>query len=240
MAFLGYSVRIVVSSDNIHRSVHSWSGLGFDVQGESAGRVRLSDGQILLTLMPDHCLSPTLAYFHHDVSALMKECFKAGLDVADCSNRSSKAISTLRITVPECGEIYVHEHSDLTITSASKEQSPLLGYFDSLVLGVPKIESVKIWAEHAGYFIQEEWREPFPQVDVTDGLAALSFRKMHPQRFLSYSADLDRMYLEEIGSVCEELAVECVVVNADLIKLTMPEGTVIMISNDMISERGLE
>jgi hypothetical protein len=240
MAFLGYSVRIVASSDNIDRSVHSWSGLGFEVQGESAGRVRLSDGQILLTLIPDHCSSPTLAYFHHDVRALMKECSEAGLDVADCSGTSDGTISSLRIDVPECGEFYVHEHNALTITSASREQSPLLGYFDALVLGVSNTESVKIWAEHAGFFIQEEWREPFPQVDVTDGLAALSFRKMHPQKFLSYSADLDRNYLEEIGSVCEDLAVNCAIINSDLIKLTMPEGTVIMISNDMISERGLE
>lgn len=240
MAFLGYSVRIIVSSDNIDRSVNSWSGLGFEVQGESAGRVRLSDGQVLLTLMADHCSSPTLAYFHTDVSALMKECSKAGLDVADCSDTSGSPISTVRIAVPDCGEIYVHEHSELAITSVSKEQSPLLGYFDALVLGVPKIESVKNWAEHAGFFIQEEWPEPFPQVDMTDGLAALSFRKMHTQKFLSYCADIDRHFMEEIGNVCEEFAVECAIVNADLIRLTMPEGTVIMISNDMISERGLE
>lgn len=239
MALLGYSARIIVSSENIGRSLQSWTGLGFEVQGESAGRVRLTDGQVLLTLMSDHCSSPTLAYSHTDVASLMKEFTEAGIDAADCSAASGGTISMLCIAVPECGMIYVHEESNPTITPASKEQSPMLGYFDALVLGVSNVENVKNWTERAGFFIQEERSVPFPQVDVTDGLAVLSFRKMIPRRFLSYCTDIDRAYLDEIDRVCREAAIQCNIINTDIIKLTMPEGTVIMISNDLISERGI-
>lgn len=239
MALLGYSARIIVSSENISQSLQSWTGLGFEVQGESAGRVRLTDGQVLLTLMSDNCSSPSLAYSHTDVASLMKDLSDAGIDASDCSPTSGGTMSTVCIAAPECGIIYVHEESNPTIALASKEQSPMLGYFDALVIGVSDVNNVKNWAERAGYFLQEERRVPFPQADVTDGLVTLSFREMTPRRFLSYCTDIDRAYLDEIDRVCREAAIQCNIINTDIIKLTMPEGTVIMISNDLISERGI-
>ena len=138
-------------------------------------------------------------------------------------------------------QIFSHRRSAMEAEMATREQSPLLGYFDALVVGVESVEAAKAWSETSGFFVQDEWGAPYKQVDVTDGLSVLSFRELPSRPFLAYSADFDR----ELVRLLTEAAPDRIRLfenngKVDRARITMPEGTVIMVYDDSIGEESEE
>lgn len=160
-----HSSRIIISTTSLEGSLRAWNALGFEEQDRTDNAVRLTDGQVLVTLMLDSFKSPALAYFSADRDA--------------APTRSLPGDLTL----------FVHHRPVEHEEHPTGEQNPMIGYFDALVIGVndPIIDRAEY--ERHGFFVQEEWGGQYPQSDVTDGLNVLSLQKIGAKRYLAYHAD---------------------------------------------------
>jgi hypothetical protein len=104
------------------------------------------------------------------------------------------------------------------------------------------VKGARQWAEEYGYFVLEEFGEPQPQSDVTDGLMTISFRKGYQTKQLCYTTDIDQVLADDISAgMIEALGKESDAVlvrhddhgNVELIRVAMPEGTLVTIVPDL-------
>jgi hypothetical protein len=194
--------------------------MGFTLENHEEGIARLTDGQLLLTLIEQEFPSPGIAYFH------------------------TPALEDQETVITGPGNLTMFRHPS-PLTSAqqpTREQNPLLGFFDGLVVGVDDVKGARQWAEEYGYFVLEEFGEPQPQSDVTDGLMTISFRKGYQTKQLCYTTDIDQVLADDISAgMIEALGKESDAVlvrhddhgNVELIRVAMPEGTLVTIVPDL-------
>ncbi len=200
-------------------SVAAWSALGFTIESTSSQISRLTDGQLLLALVEQEFPSPGLAYFHAD-----------SFEAADS-------------TIEAPGNLIIFRHPS-PLESArkpSKEQNALLGYFDALVVPTEDVKGARQWAEENGFFVVEEWGNPQPQSDVTDGLITLSFRQGYASKMIGYLTDIDEDLVQEITDAMREATASSDAVavrrstngDVELIRVLMPEGTIVVVVPDL-------
>jgi hypothetical protein len=228
IALLGHTARIIISVTSMSESTAAWEAAGFEIESQKAGFTRLTDGQVLVSLIEQDFSSPALAYFHVDHVRLATELAGRGLTTREANETG------FVVEGPGGVDIHIHQRPIDQKAEPTGEQNPLFGYFDALVTGAedPFIERRK--AEEMGFFVQEEFVGDFPQSDVTDGLVNLSIRTKVKTPFLVYRTDVTKELVMELQ---ESFTERCrVTVNKDgtvaMVTLTMPEGTRIMITND--------
>lgn len=221
MAKHGHTATVIVSTPSLQTSVDSWSGIGFTSTGTEDGFTWLTDGQLLLGLSEQEFPSPGIAYFG-----------------------SSQDDVGIAPSSPD-NQVLLHHYFRASDQAQrpSKEQNPLLGYLDAVVVGVPDALAARVWAENNGFFVLEEFGSPQPQADVTDGLITLSFRAGYAGRFLCYSTVIDEDLANDISEVLEatgSIAVADtlrVFRNADdridMIRFSMPDSTVVVVMQDL-------
>ena len=228
MAVLGHTARIITSVTSMAASTAAWQAIGFNVESSEAGVTRLTDGQVLITLMDQEFNGPALAYFHVDPVRLLNNVQGKGL--------STREVNEHGFILEGLGgiDVHVHQRSEDKAAIPNGDQNPLLGYFDALVVGVDEPFASRAVAEEVGFFVQEEWTGDYPQSDITDGLLNLSLRKVNASPFLTYKTDLNSGVLDDLT----EAFGESLKVNKDnngnptLAVVTMPEGTRVMIAQD--------
>ncbi len=230
MSLLGHTARFVLSCPNPEESRQQWEFLGFEDVGSAAGSVRLSDGQIFLTLVSGDVRPLACAYFAPSLQSVGDKLVAAGIAI------EGNASTQWRVAGPGSLEWWIHPAHPSDMLVRTGEGSPLLGYFDALVCAVPDAEQAAEMAQKMGYVIIDAWPEPMPQVDLTDGLLTLSFRTQAAANpVLHYTADLDEYWISE---AVEGLG-ESVVIHrntagqAVLAVISMPDGATIMVTPDM-------
>ena len=232
MAVLGHTGRIIISVTSMAASSSAWQQLGFDVESTEAGFTRLTDGQILLTLMDSEFASPSLAYFHVDPVRLLNDVQGKGLSTREVNEHGFVLTGLGGI------DVHIHQRSADNQVMPEGDQNPLLGYFDALVVGVEDPFAARTIAEEVGYFVQEEWTGDHPQSDITDGLVNLSLRKIKARPFLTYKTHLGSGVLEDLREAFQDT----LKIHTDsndkptLAVITMPEGTRVMIAQDEENE----
>ncbi len=208
MALLGHTARYVIPSDNPEAHALAWEALGFTVEDHSPDAVRLTDGQILLTLLKEDLKGPALAYFNADPDKDF-------------------------IASPFGVDIYIHKRPYEEHLSPTRESNDLLGFFDGLVVGVDDVAAAREASESYGYFLQEEWGGEHPQSDITDGLCVVSLRKQKTTGIFSYTTDLSESLVDEM-----DVAEEALKVSRDedgrpwFVRIKMPDGTLVHIMNE--------
>lgn len=228
MAHLGHTARIIISCDNLEDSIDAWERIGFVVESTFQGIVRITDGQVLVTLLAEEFDSPALAYFNSAPEILYNSCLDSGLRV----ERNEKGVVKLSELLGL--DVYVHPREIEEQELPSGEQSPLFGYFDGLAVAVDDVTETRMLAEDLGFFVQEEWFGDTAQSDVTDGLMLLSLRSKLATPMLTYSAHIDE---DLIQSVTQALGSNAEITRHEsgrawFVRLRMPEGTLITIAHE--------
>lgn len=230
MAFLGHSARLVVTCETPTTAAEQWQALGFDEEFASDQEVRLTDGQIFVTLREGASAPLTLEYAAASLQSVKDKIIASGntLDVLTPTELQFKGPGLLHYVItPATPENIVHRTGD---------SNPILGYVDALVVPVEDADASAVWAQKCGYFIAEASGRDISCVDVTDGIWMLSFREQQLRApFLAYTADIDDQWLEEFESAFDGAQVHR---GADgsvlLIVCTLPGDVRIMITPDEI------
>ncbi len=230
MALLGHASRILITGPDPATSRLAWEDLGFEDAGSADDVVRLTDGQILLTIMPGDARPLALAYFAPSLQSVGDKLIAAGVEA------HGSATTSWHVCGPGSIEWWIHPATAATVVHRSGEGSPVLGYLDAIVVPVDDVNAATVWAQKLGYLVADTWDEPAPQADLTDGLVTLSFRRQEPAApYLHYTADLDNEWVdaatEAVGS---RLAVRRSPDGEVLLAtIAMPDGVLIMITPDL-------
>lgn len=233
MGIFGHSSRLALATSDVIASVSAWSILGFTVLATDSDTdptfARLTDGQIIVTFMRDSFPSPMLAYFSAAVARVAQRAHDKGVLVTRVSDTELRAVG------PGGLPIVVHYADSATAIRPTREQNPVIGYHNALVVGVDDVEEARIWAERAGFLVEVQTGGSIPQIDMTDGISKVAFLGA-PQAgiALSYSTDIDEELVQDITA---EPGIRVTVSRdsagqATLIHCVMPEGTRITIAHD--------
>lgn len=227
MALLGHTARYVIPSEKPDESAQAWEAIGFTIESQSENAVRLTDGQILISLLNETLPSPALAYFHADPDRLVSYCRDKDLTTNKLDDGS------IHVPSPFGVDIYVHHRPFEEHLAPTRESNELLGFFDSLVVGVDDISIARANAESFGFFVQEEWAGAHPQSDVTDGLTVVSLRKQNTSGIFSYTTELSETLVDEM-----DIADGALTVSRDenghpwFVRIQMPDDAVILVARD--------
>lgn len=215
MALLGHTAIIRVPCRDIQQSAQAWEAVGFEGVAAGEGITRLSDGQLLLDLVKQEFPFITICYCN------------AGTDHRVVNGPDDKELLSLQ-HVPRA-----------QLQAPTKEQNGVLGYFESLAIGVPSARTARNWAEQHGYFVLEEFSGQHPQSDVTDGLLTLSFRENLSGRWLNYCTELDEdLYNDLTDATADHGNVDVKAYrnsndNIDMIRIDMADGVRIVVTHDL-------
>ncbi len=227
MAFLGHTARVVVGSTDLKASASAWEAVGFDVQDGSEHAVRLTDGQILLTILQEAVGTPALAYFHADPARLQQQLQAAG------SPPVQTRADGFDLSLVDVPVIHVHARPADQADEATGGRNPVLGFLDALCVPAENARSTRRNLEQMGFFVQQEWDGPPKRSDVTDGLITLSFQEARIRPHLAYATEITADVLEQLTSI-PNVTAEPVSLNDELafVRLIMPERTRIVIAHD--------
>lgn len=233
MPHLGHSARILVATQDVATSLAAWLAIGFTLLAADESLpptfARLTDGQVIVTLMQTTVSSPTLAYFNSDPELLHKE-LQAG-------NLGSMPVSPseLKVTGPGGMEMFVHRQPETKALRPTREGNPVLGYFDGMIVPVKDVAQEKTMAEMMGFIVTEEHAQPFPRVDMTDGHMSISLQQTAVAgRPLVYDGDLDDDTIADLQERCGD---RCEVFRSPegqplFIRIVMPEGTTVLVMSN--------
>jgi hypothetical protein len=230
MALLGHASRILVTGPDPSTSRLAWEDLGFEDAGSTDDVVRLTDGQVLLTIMAGDACPLALVYFAPSLQSVGDKLLAAGIEI------HGSATTSWHVRGPGSIEWWIHSATAATVVHRSGEGSPVLGYLDGIVVPVDDVNAATEWAQKLGYLVADAWDEPAPQADLTDGLATLSFREQDQTApYLHYTADLDDEWVEAATeAVGTRLSVRRTQDGAVLLAtIAMPDGVLIMITPDL-------
>jgi len=218
---------MVVSTTSLQESVESWQALGFTVEQSDAGVARLTDGQILVTLMEQDFNSPAIAYFHADPERLAADLQGKGLATRDASP------SGFTVTPFDGVDIYVHRRPMEAAERHSGAKNDVLGYLDAFSVGVPDVAAARRTAENLGFFVQEEWGMPQPRSDVTDGLMTVAFHQRQARPYLAYAVEITDDLLAHLQAD-DGLTVAVTEIDGEIsyVRVTTPEGTRVVLLHD--------
>lgn len=233
MAQLGHSARIAVFSRDVPASLTAWLLIGFTVldldHETSPTMARITDGQLIVTIMEGAHPSPALAYFN---AAPMRTAQQSKDRGAPNTVLGPKEIE---FAGPGGLMIWVHEQSIDKAIKPDGDQNPLLGFFDHMVVHVDDLDASRRWAEAIGMLVLDTTGGTQPTIDVTDGLMTLSLRTMAVAgRPLEYSADIDAETVQILRDALGDACQATLDANGEplFIRLTMPEGTTILVGRD--------
>lgn len=227
MALLGHTARVIIGTESLDRSVVAWQELGFAVQDADENRVRMTDGQVLLSLLLRAEIGVNVAYFHTDPLRLASVLHERGVDARDATAEGCI------VTIADGLSAYVHQRSADHAERHSGAKNAVLGYLDALSLGVPDVSHARQHAEHLGFFVQEEWQGAQPRSDVTDGLLTVSFQQRRAAPYLAYAVEITPNVMAELEGL-ENVQVEPTSIAGEIsyVRLTTPEGTRVVLLHD--------
>jgi len=233
MALLGHSVRLRITTTDVDASVQAWLDAGFQPLGSQAATVDtrelwLTDGQIVVELVHGEHGVPTIVYGNTAPTRTAQQCKDRGAPgIVSADALLLQGLGRLPIAV-ESMPMDAGVHAD-------GDQNPVLGYFDHLVVHVADLDAAKRWSESVGLLVLDQYDGEHPTINVTDGATTISLRTLPIAGIpLEYSADLDHEVVEYLR---ETFGTSCHVVddadgNPMVVRLVMPEGTMIMIGRD--------
>ena len=227
MAYLGHSARIVVSTTSLQESIESWRSLGFTLERSDAGVARMTDGQILVTLMEQDFQSPAMAYFHADPERLASDLQGKGLAIRNASP------SGFTVTPFDGVDVYVHQRPMETAERHTGAKNDVLGYLDAFSIGVQDVAATRRTAENIGFFVQEEWGMPQPRSDVTDGLMTVAFHQRQARPYLAYAVEITDDLVAHLQAD-DGLTVTVTEIDGEIsyVRVTTPEGTRVVLLHD--------
>lgn len=218
MAKLGHTAAVTIAAMDRKKSIQAWEALGFDVVHKNNHITRLTDGQLLLEIIEQEFPFFGVTYY-------------------------SSAINHAReLHGPDGSNMIIQRHAPNSEASLpSKEQSPLLGYFESLAIGVTNLPPARAWAEDNGFLVLEEYGDPHPQSDLTDGLLSISLRQGFSGRWIVYNTELDKELVDGIEQALKVVdpssnpvtVLQSETGKIDIVRIEMPEGIRIVITQDM-------
>jgi hypothetical protein len=231
MALLGHAATYIVSSPNPHASAEAWGLLGFDDAGSDASIIRMTDGQIFISIIPREGSGLSLAYFAPSLQSVRDKLVAANVELT--------GTPTTDLCVHGCSTTWwIHTATPERMQQRTGEGSPLLGYFDALVLPVNEVAAASEWIQRLGYILIDIGGDVSSRIDCTDGLVTLSLRETDGgSTFLHYTADLDAEWAEAAeSSLGSQLTVYR---DADgmpyMARIVMPDDVVIIITSDELS-----
>lgn len=228
MALLGHATWLRLSCPDVETSCAAWYGIGFTMIDETPAGVRMTDGQIAIELVASDVRHPILVYGNASPARTAQQCKDRGAPSTIVEGAVHfdpiGELSVLAVPMP-MGAI---EHPD-------GDQNPVLGFFDNMIVHVDDLDAARRRCEAMGLLVLDQTHGEHPGINVTDGMITVSLRTMPVTGLpLEYSADIDRDVVDDLRSVP---GVHCYAIDdADgepmLIRLTMPEGTVILVGRD--------
>lgn len=228
MAQLGHSAWIRIPCPDMPASVEAWSAIGFDpIVG--AALALYTDGQRIIELIPGDRGLPSVVYGNASPARTAQQCKDRGAPSTLTSSGEVQfgGIGLLQVFLCEM-PIKEALHND-------GEQNPLLGYHDHLVVHVDDLDACKRRCEAMGLLVLDQMHGEKPSIDVTDGAVTLSLRTLPVAGIpIEYSADIDELLLADLRLVLGDNVSAVLDDNGEpvLIRLTMPEGTCIIIGRD--------
>lgn len=233
MGIFGHSSRILVSTSNVTLSLSAWTCLGFDVlltDSEDAPTfARLTDGQVIVTLLNDGFPNPSLAYFSEAVPRVLQRAKDKSVPV-DTANPNEPVVHG-----PGGLDVFLHHLKRESAILPSRAQNPALGYFDVLLVRVADVQASRTWAESAGFLVETVTTGAVPRIDMTDGVSRIGFLQSEQSgRELVYISQFGDDFIQELseldGVTCDLSTLPDGTIL--FVRLTMPEGTVITIVNE--------
>ena len=218
MAKLGHTATVTIAAMDVKKSIKAWEAVGFDVIHSNNQITRLTDGQLLLEIIEQEFPFFGVTYY------------------GGASNQERE------LHGPDGSNMIKQRHAPSSEASLpSKEQSPLLGYFESFAIGVASLPPARAWAEDNGFFILEEYGDPHPQSDLTDGLISISLRQGFSGRWIIYNTELDKELVDDIEQALKSVdplsnpvtALQNETGKIDVVRIDMPDGIRIVITQDM-------
>ncbi len=171
---LGSSARIAISSSDIPTSYEFYKEFGFAPLGDASEDItsdtkllRLTDGQIILTLLRETFKSPIIAYFADDLTMIEKLVKKTVTDAE--VKRDDKGISEIIFKSPGGVTIDIHRSEANTSLKPSGAENPKCGTFSELSIGVPNRDSAVTFWKQLGFDASGVYNVPYPWGIVKDG-----------------------------------------------------------------------
>lgn len=167
MSLLGTAASVTVATDDVVAALDTWEDCGF-VDAEGPDGV-ISDGQIMVRIVEEAAPSLRLTYTTGSVERVAQTLRDRGVPYKLLG-------SALEVEMPGGVIAEVLHHDLLDLPRISHEGNGELGYLEALAIHVDDIQAARAWGEKAGFFLIEEFGEPEPQCDMTDGLMRVSWR----------------------------------------------------------------
>ncbi len=167
MSLLGSAAAVTVATDDVVTALDKWEECGFfDAEGPDGV---VSDGQIMVRITEEAAPSLRLTYTTGSVERVVQKLRDRGVPYELNG-------SALTVAMPGGVVAEVLHHDLLDLPRISHEGNGELGYLEALAIHVDDIQAARAWGEKAGFFLIEEFGEPQPQCDMTDGLMRISWR----------------------------------------------------------------
>jgi len=167
VSLLGTAASVTVATDDVVAALDTWEDCGF-VDAEGPDGV-ISDGQIMVRIVEEAAPSLRLTYTTGSVERVAQTLRDRGVPYKLLG-------SALEVEMPGGVIAEVLHHDLLDLPRISHEGNGELGYLEALAIHVDDIQAARAWGEKAGFFLIEEFGEPEPQCDMTDGLMRVSWR----------------------------------------------------------------
>lgn len=194
---LGSSARIAISSNDIPTSYEFYMKFGFSPFDSSAPEpnsdskiFRMTDGQIILTLLKETFKSPIIAYFAEDLTGIENLVKKNVIDAE--IKRDDKGISEIMFKSP--GGVTVDIHRSAATMKPSGAENPKCGTFGELTIGVPSRDSAVAFWKQLGFDVFGIYNVPYSWANVKDGNIVLGLHQsdeVNGALLTYYSANAD-------------------------------------------------
>ncbi len=230
MALLGHAATYIVATPDPHASAEAWGLLGFEDAGSDSSVVRITDGQIFMALVPGETSALGLAYFAPSLQSVRDRLVAAHVDL--------EGTPTTELTVRGCSTSWwIQTATPDRIRERSGEGSPILGYFDALVLPVSSVAASMEWIQRLGYILIDAGGDTSRRIDCTDGPVTLSLRQQESGvPYLHYTADIDAEWADAAHDALGQRLT--LYRDADevpyMARISMPDGVMIIVTSDDI------
>jgi catechol 2,3-dioxygenase-like lactoylglutathione lyase family enzyme/predicted enzyme related to lactoylglutathione lyase len=217
---LGSSARIAVSSNNIPASYEFYKKFGFKpIDGSnpdissSTSFLRLTDGQIILTLLKETFKSPILAYFADDLTSIAPVITKHVPDAEVTTDETG--INEIIFKAPGGLTIDIHRDRKNHSLKPSGTENPACGTFGELTLGVGNRDSAITFFKHFGFEPTGTYNMPYPWAIAKDGNIVLGIHQ---------NPDLQGAFITYFSSKAEAQIQALVKAGIPIVK-EIPDGT---------------
>jgi predicted lactoylglutathione lyase len=191
---LGTSARIAISSSDIPTSYEFYKKFGFSPLEISAPEptsdtkfLRLTDGQIILTLLRETFKSPVIAYFAEDLTHIAELVHKVVPDAK--ITRDGKGISEIEFTSVGGVTFDIHRDAKNYELRPSGVENPKCGMFGEFTIGVPSRDTAVEFFKQLGFDKTDVYNIPYRWAIIRDGNIVLGIHQndeIVSKAFLTY------------------------------------------------------